>query len=155
MAINPNKTRSENALSNLTLQERHSWFVEACKKDDTVTTVYTIVLPSDGVPLDNRKHGLHVWDKDGDTVPELLDNSQSLHSNVLQFKNKWRAFALLYKNALQVSLPQSFLSAFKEGGLAWYLLTKRSFNDYAQQFANYIHRTTAPPDLPRDVENDE
>ena len=155
MTINPNKTRCENALSNLPLQERHSWFVEACKKDDTVATVYTIVLPADGVPTDNRKHGLHVWVKDGDTVPQLLDNSQALHFTVLLFKNKWRAFVLLYKDALQVALPQSFLTAFKEGGLAWYLLTKRSFNNYAQQFANYVHTQTAAPDLPEHTENEE
>ena len=124
MAVNPIKTRSENALSNLKLQKRNSWVAEACKKDDTVTTVNTYVLPSYGVPLDDRKHGLHVWNKDGDTVPELLDNSQSLHSNVLLFKNKWRATGLLWKNALEMSLTQSFLSALKEGGLFCYLLTK-------------------------------
>ena len=104
--------------------------------------------------MDNRKHGLHVWDKDGNNIPQLLDDSQELHSNVLLFKNKWRAFSLVYKDALQVSLPQSFLDAFKEGGMAWYLLTKRSFNEYAQQFADYVHRNVAPPDLPNDVDSE-
>ena len=71
MTINPNKTRVENAHCNLPLQERHSWFVEACKKDDKTATGYSILLRADCVPTDNRKHGLHAVVKDGNTVPQL------------------------------------------------------------------------------------
>ena len=151
MAVNPNKTRSENALGNVPLQERHAWFVTACTKDTRTETVITIVVPADGLPLDSRQHGIHIWNKSGEGVPQLLDNSHLLHMNVLRFKNMWRPLAMLYGAVLNVHLPLSFMEAFKEQGQAWYLLTKRSFNNYAQHFANYIHRNSEAPNLVDDI----